>query len=164
MTAILLRRAEPEDAAALGALHVACWREAYAGLLPDQLLRDLSVEARSTQWRTVLADRHQPADTSVFAAEDAGRLVGFGACGRQRDEALDKRGFDAEVGALYVLRSHQRRGVGRTLMGQMADDLLRRGRTAAFLWVLSGNVAGRAFYERLGGVLLTDRTEEEGGF
>ena len=39
---IAIRRARASDAAAIGALHVAVWRSAYAGLLPDAYLSGLS--------------------------------------------------------------------------------------------------------------------------
>jgi NAD(P)-dependent dehydrogenase (short-subunit alcohol dehydrogenase family) len=35
---IAIRRARPADAAAIGAVHVATWRSAYAGVLPDDYL------------------------------------------------------------------------------------------------------------------------------
>jgi hypothetical protein len=34
----LIRPARPADAPALAAVHVATWRDAYAGLLPDEFL------------------------------------------------------------------------------------------------------------------------------
>jgi len=41
-----IRAARVGDAAALAGVHVATWRAAYAGLLPDELLRSLSVAER----------------------------------------------------------------------------------------------------------------------
>ncbi len=40
---ITIRRARPADAAAIGAVHVAAWRSAYPGILPDDYLARLSV-------------------------------------------------------------------------------------------------------------------------
>jgi hypothetical protein len=48
------RQAEPSDAAALGALHVSTWREAYAGILPDYVLNGLSADARAAMWSEIL--------------------------------------------------------------------------------------------------------------
>lgn len=163
MDAISFREAKPGDAAALGALHVASWRETYAGLLPSQLLDGLSAEARSAMWSAVLDDPATWGGTAVFVAESEGRMVGFGACGDQRDEALRKQGFDGEIGAIYVLQSHQRAGVGSALMSLMAQNLLDQGRTAATLWVLRENVSARSFYERLGGAPAGEREDEQPG-
>lgn len=163
MDAISFREAKLGDLAALGELHVASWRESYAGLLPDSLLDGLSAEARSAMWSAVLSDPEAFGGTTVFVAESAGEIVGFGTCGSQRDEAQKGEGFDGEIGALYVLRSHQRAGVGHALMRLMSRKLLDEGHRAAALWVLRENLPARAFYERLGGVVVGERTDEESG-
>jgi hypothetical protein len=48
MVEIQLRRATPEDAAALAAVEVSCWRAAYRGLIPDAYLDGLS-EAKKAE-------------------------------------------------------------------------------------------------------------------
>jgi ribosomal protein S18 acetylase RimI-like enzyme len=150
--ALSFRRPIPDDAAALGALHVATWRETYAGLLPRALLDALSIEERSRMWRAAIEDPAAHHATALFLAEDGGTLVGFAACSDQRDAGLKARGYDGEFGAVYVLRNFQRHGIGRELIRLMARDLVARGRRAASLWVLRENKPARAFYERLGGV------------
>ena len=40
---ISIRRARPSDAISIGAVHVAAWRSAYPGILPDDFLARLSV-------------------------------------------------------------------------------------------------------------------------
>lgn len=163
MHAISFRRAQVADAAALGALHVASWRETYDDLLPAEFLATLSPEARGEVWRTVLCDPAAYGEAIVFVAERDGRIVGFGACMKQRDEALKARGFGGEIGAVYVLQSCQRAGAGGALMNLMARALLEAAHSGASLWVLRENVTARAFYERLGGVLIGEKTEEHSG-
>ena len=161
MDAISYRQADADDAPAIGAMHVASWRETYARLLPDELLNGLSTEARSAMWSATLSDPNS--GTAVFLAESGGAIVGFGACGGQRDEALRDQGFDGEIGAVYVLKSHQRAGLGRALMSLIARKLLDQGRSAACLWVLRENTSARRFYERLGGTVLGERVDEQSG-
>ena len=163
MDAVSFRGAKSGDAAALGLLHVSSWRETYAGLLPGQLLDGLSAEARSAMWSAILDDPAAHGGAAVFVAESGGGIVAFGACGDQRDEALRERGFDGEFGAIYVLQSHQRAGVGSALMSLMARNLLGRGRTAAILWVLRENASARSFYERLGGAPAGEKADEQSG-
>jgi GNAT superfamily N-acetyltransferase len=154
------RKAKPDDAASLGALHVATWRETYAGLLPQAFLDGLSIDERSATWRAVLENPVAYEATALFVAESAGQLAGFAACSDQRDAGLMARGYCGEFGAVYVLESFQRLGVGRALMRLMARDLLDRGHGAASLWVLRENRPARAFYERLGGALAGEKTDE----
>src|SRR5207253_1919679 len=68
---------------------------------------------------------------------------------------------DAEIYALYVLQSHQQRGVGRALVRACARHFVRNGLFGFYLWVLKANRA-RLFYEALGGEVVGERTEKLG--
>lgn len=160
MIAPTLREAVPADAVALGDVHVASWRETYAGLLPDAMLALLSVEARVAMWASVLGDPSASGTVSVIVAEAEDRIVGFGACGRQRDAALAGQGFDGEIGAIYLLRAYQGTGAGRALMGELARALTGAGQSAVSLWVLRENAQARGFYEALGGEVLDERVDD----
>lgn len=163
MDAVRIREAVPGDAAAIGALHVASWRETYSGLLPAALLDGLSAEARAAMWAAALEDPQAFGGMTLLVATGAGAMVGFAACSAQRDEALEARGYDGELGAVYVLRAHQRSGLGRSLMRLMAARLIENGQRAASLWVLRDNLPARAFYERMGGEIVGAREEEQDG-
>jgi phosphoribosylanthranilate isomerase len=151
-----LRRATPADAEALGLVHVAAWREAYQGQVPDDVLAGLDPRQRAAMWHGALSR-----GAGVHLAEHDGAIVGFGASGPQRDTSLPCSG---EIRALYVLRTAQRRGVGRALMAAMARDLMTQGHASALLWVLEGNMPARRFYETLGGRELTRREQQREGF
>jgi hypothetical protein len=45
-----IRRAELSDAKGIAAVHVAAWRVAYRGLLPDDVLDRLSIEDSAKRW------------------------------------------------------------------------------------------------------------------
>lgn len=158
MTNLLLRLATSSDAEQLGALHVASWQETYAGILPVEMLNQLTMENRSAAWSRILGDAPF-SGAIIWVAENEGRIVGFGSCGRQRDQRLGEQGFDAEISAIYILRSYQGLGLGRALMGAMAASLRDRGRHAATLWVLRENEAARGFYERLGGTKVAEKED-----
>ena len=92
MAAVPLRKATYADAAALGALHVISWQETYTGLVPDEMLAGLSVDARTAMWSKILDAPDDFGCAAVFIADDNKRVVGFGSCGRQRDNALIDKG------------------------------------------------------------------------
>jgi phosphoribosylanthranilate isomerase len=150
------RRATPADADALGHVHVAAWREAYAGLIPDAVLADLDPRQRASMWHDLLTK-----GAAVQLAERDGAIVGFGSSGPQPDPTLS---CAAEIHAIYVLRSAQRQGAGRTLMAAMARDLLAQGHASAALWVLEGNTPARRFYAALGGREIDRREQQRDGF
>jgi len=156
------RMATIDDASAIGAVHVASWRETYAGLLPQDMLDGLSAEGRAAMWATVLDAPASYNGTRVYVAERAGEILGLGACGGQHDAAMRERDFAGEIGAIYILRAQQGVGVGRGLMNLMARDLMARPMFGASLWVLRENVGARRFYEGLGGTIIVEKEVAEG--
>ena len=154
-----IRLAEPADGMALGRLHIAAWHETYQGLVPDSLLGGLDPEKRGMVWEEMLRDPGRHQDVRVHLAEQDGEMIGFAACGAQMDETLAAAGFDGEIGAIYLRRAAQGRGLGRLLMRTAAADLRGRGFRGASLWVLVGNRPARRFYEHLGGIVVGEKRD-----
>lgn len=160
---IEVRRATPQDAAAIANIHVASWRESYAGVLPKTLLESLSVGERTAMWTSILNQPPSRESTVVFLAQHPEEAVGFGSCGGQRSEDLREQGYDCEISAIYVLRAYQRRGLGAQLLSAMMSNLSDRGFRSAALWVLKDNVTARRFYDQRGGRVIAEREEVEQG-
>lgn len=139
----VVRGASVEDAAGIATVHVAAWRVAYRGVVPEEVLATLSVEQRERGWRRTLADGAVP----TLVAESGGRVVGFCtlACPARDDDAGERT---AEIAAIYVDPERWRRGIGTRLARAALDRL--RGRDSVTLWVFAANAAAIAFYERLG--------------
>ena len=156
---ITVRAATGDDASAIAAAHVASWRETYASLMPETALDALSVSDRAARWTRILDQSERPEGPGVFVAEHEGDLVGFAAGGRQRDTSLREQGFTGEITAIYVPQDMQGRGAGRRLMDAVVHSLQRNGHDAASLWVLRDNFGARRFYERLGGVIVSEKQD-----
>ncbi len=138
-----LRAARPDDAEGIAAVHVVTWRDAYAGLLPDEVLAGLDVGEWAERWRGRLAAPAKGVFTLVFEAR--GQIVGFVSGGPSRDDFPG-----GEVFAIYVDPACQGRGAGRRLLGAAARRLADAGFTDASLWVLTDNRPARGFYESQG--------------
>jgi ribosomal protein S18 acetylase RimI-like enzyme len=158
-----IREATPDDAHALGSMHVASWRETYAGILPETMLSSLSVDARAAAWAKIMQEPATAGSTVVYLAEYRGTIVGFGSCGAQRTDSLRVKGYDGEVSAIYVLREFQKRKIGTHLVRAMSSDLIRRGFNAAALWVLRDNLRATRFYERYAGQVIAEREDVRDG-
>jgi ribosomal protein S18 acetylase RimI-like enzyme len=154
---ICIRRARPADAAAIGAVHVATWRTAYAGVLPDDYLAELSDLRYALGYEQAISDRRHghavfvavasgPDAPEDRAPEEGGTVVGFVSGGRARRDWLAQ----GEVETLYLLDDYRNRSIGRRLMRAMAAHLAAVGCRSAMLWVLKDNPS-RWFYQRLGG-------------
>ncbi|MGZ8783852.1 MAG: N-acetyltransferase family protein [Gaiellaceae bacterium] len=114
-----LRRAEPDDAAAVAAVYVASF----------ETLTFLPTLHTTEEHRRFVATLIETQE--VWVAEEAGRIVGMA-------------GLSADMlSQLYVDPAAQGRGVGSALL-----DVAKRRRPAGFtFWVFQDNARARAFYE-----------------
>jgi GNAT superfamily N-acetyltransferase len=144
---VRIRRGVPDDATAMGHLHVDVWEDAYTGLMPQSVLdeRRDDVAARIERWRAIFAE-----ERPTWVAEDGSGLIGFSGSGPGRDNDVE---LDLELYALYVRAAYYGTGVGYALFEQAVGD------RACYLWVLAGNERAIRFYERQGFRL--DGTEDE---
>jgi ribosomal protein S18 acetylase RimI-like enzyme len=139
----LVRAARQADARAIAGVHVATWRDAYAGLLPSEVLAGLDAEERAERWHGKLAD---PAEgTFVVVFETEGRVAGFASGGPSRDQFPG-----GEVYTIYVDPRCQGRGAGGRLLAAAVRHLAAARFTEASLWVLADNRPARGFYESQG--------------
>jgi ribosomal protein S18 acetylase RimI-like enzyme len=155
-----IRRAGPADARAFAVIGVRGWQTAYRGIMPDEFLDGLSIEAREQAWlaRLEAASDEAPA----WIASRQGQALGFLCGGPPRDDAPPS---SVEVYGLYVLPEAWRLGVGRALLDTALAYWQGRGLETALLWVLEANQAARGFYEALGWTPDGGRQEADlGGF
>ncbi|SDK00935.1 L-amino acid N-acyltransferase YncA [Actinopolyspora mzabensis] len=154
-----IRPARVPDAHALGEIHVASWRAAYAGLVPAESLDRLSVTDRRGAWRERL--RALPDGVTVLVAESRGHVLGFAVIGASRDRDAERD--TGELQALYLHPRHWRRGSGTRLHEHALRVLHHEGYASSTLWVLTTNNRARGFYEHRGWECLgSTRTETLG--
>jgi ribosomal protein S18 acetylase RimI-like enzyme len=139
----LVRPAVREDADAIAAVQVGTWRDAYAGLMPSEILDALDVGQRAEAWRGRLGA--PPDGVFVFVFERHGEVRGFVSAGPNRAGSPG-----GEVFAIYVDPSCQGLGAGRRLLEAASERLAEAGFAEASLWVLATNRAARGFYESQG--------------
>lgn len=156
---ITIRPAMIEDVPGMAQVRVTTWRQAYAGIVPDEFLNNLSVERSIEAWRKNLFLQPTPGDFSLVALDDSGQVVGFAIGGAERDGDPLYRG---EIYALYILPECQHQGIGRRLVQAGAAALQRQGFTSLLIWALSQN-PNLGFYLRLGGHPLRTKQQEIGG-
>lgn len=148
MAELRVFRAGLEDAPRIAEIHLAAWRDTYAGLIPPQAAAP-SCKERAERWRASFADPSR--DDAVFAVSRPGEApMGFIACGPVDSHKLAAAEFAAEIYAIYILKGLQRMGAGRLLTRAAARHLVSRGMTSAGVWVLRDNAGARRFYEAMG--------------
>jgi GNAT superfamily N-acetyltransferase len=150
-----VREATIEDARAIAEVHLASWKTTYPGIIAQEYIDGLRVEDGEARWVARLTEKA----ATVFVAEDEVGIFGFAAGGAMM-HPVD--GYQGELGAIYLLASHQGKGAGAALVRSMARELRRQGFTNMVVWVLKENPA-RGFYERMGGVKVGEQMIEIGG-
>jgi 2-(1,2-epoxy-1,2-dihydrophenyl)acetyl-CoA isomerase len=127
-----------EHTRSLAECHIACWREAYQGLVPDHLLAAFDVERRAAQWERIRVA--YPGHIHVALVDD--EVIGFASAGPSTDrDAVTP----VELSAMYVRAPWYGTGV--------ADDLIRTALDPTMpcsLWVFEENPRAQAFYRRHG--------------
>jgi ribosomal protein S18 acetylase RimI-like enzyme len=153
-----VRVARAGDADHLARVQVASWRSCFAGIVPSELLAELTGEEASAMWR----DRWREAVTSpptsrhrvLAAVSEAGDLaarevVGFVSAGPATD--TDRwPGTDAEIYEFRVSPDQTGQGHGGRLLHAAADTLVSDGFRTVSTWVLEADSLMRSFLESAG--------------
>lgn len=140
-----IRIATADSVDAIATLHVASWKSAYRGILPDAVLDRLNTDDRIRDWTDWLATP----DAVTFVASEQRALVGFSRV-LPGYTGFDPAPRSGEISHLYVDPASQRKGVGGALLRHSLEHVRERGFASGVLWVLEKNYRARAFYERAG--------------
>lgn len=131
---IVLRRLRTDDADAFHAMAVASWMDAYAKILPA----DVVAEAPRMISRA-MAQRFD----KFMAAFDGDQALGYYSLG-------DDPGDQNYLWHLYVDPTAQGRGIGAILHAAALDEIRARGCAFAMLDYVAGNEKAARFYARQG--------------
>ena len=141
-----VRPARAGDAESLARIQVASWRRGFAGIVPPELLAELTGEEASAVWR----DRWREAITNpptsrhhvLAAVTDAPprEVVGFVSAGPATD-ADRWPGTDGEVYELRILPERTGQGHGGRLLHAAADTLVSDGFHTVSTWALEADTA-----------------------
>jgi GNAT superfamily N-acetyltransferase len=142
-----VRAAHGGDAEELARVHLASWRWAYRGLLPDGYLGRLRQDELAARWWRRLAAGE--VDEAVRILELEGRVRGFVSYGPFRDDPT-WLGYAGEIYMLYLEPELVGHGLGQALLRRAFDELARHRCHWVVVWVLAKNERARRFYERQG--------------
>jgi GNAT superfamily N-acetyltransferase len=144
---ILLRSAEPADAARVGALGSYVFFDTYAR---EGLRDDLAREAAAIHNPQATEARIRDAANHFVLAEREGHLLGFSQCALAPAVPIDSLAGGVELARLFVHPRAHRQGIGAALL--LRAEGFARGRGAPVLWLAawSGNANARAFYAAMG--------------
>lgn len=150
---VKIEYAKIHDAKILGEIHASSWKEAYKGIVPDEILNQITPEKREKYFKKALTEGWER-DAIIYKESTAAGLISIGRC---RDE--DRNEDYGEIWGVYLKPEYWNQGIGYELMSWGIDELKKEGYSKVSLWVLEENHAARRFYEKYG--FLHDGTEKE---
>ncbi|WP_085507333.1 GNAT family N-acetyltransferase [Thalassobacillus devorans] len=137
-----IRKAAVTDAKDVAKVQVGSWHSTYKNIVPDEYLNNMSYESREEKWKEIISS--QP----VYVAEnDDGKIIGFSNGGAERTGKYPA--FGGELYAIYILKEHQRKGLGKQLLAPILQELRVKSVYSMLVLVLEDNDAS-FFYEHLG--------------
>ncbi|MGH8875738.1 MAG: GNAT family N-acetyltransferase [Stackebrandtia sp.] len=138
---VSLRPAVFADLSAVTEVMLACWRESYAGLVPEDTIAALTPELVEQLWAKTLSTTDS--GSALVAVSDTGTVLGATRFAREPQD----RGV---VHSLYVSPRAQRLGIGGKLLAAAIAGLRSQGATRLNLWVIASNTPSIAFYRSQG--------------
>ena len=157
---LLIRCATKADIPDIAHIHVASWRDAYRGVIPDAVIDARTVEGATAMWSGTTIKF--PENLTVAEMPD-GQIAGFSCAGPVTD-AEHSGPYEFEVYALHVRPDARQRGIGAALlhhaMGRARDELHMN---SMIIWTLEGLRLSRRFYEREGGKVVKHDHWQVGG-
>lgn len=144
-----VRTGRVSDAPAVGLVQATVWRDAFADVLPAEVLDTFDAPAFTTVWRHSLQD--PPTALHRLLVACAGdQVVGFVAIGPAEvtDESVSET--DGELLVLAVHPQARRSGHGSRLLNAAADTLRANDRTVLLAWLPAADEGARAFVQRAG--------------
>lgn len=142
-----VRQARVNDAPAVGTVQSAVWRDAFAGLVPDDVLADFEPLPFARAWRTSLEQPPSPRHVLVVACAGS-QVVGYAAIGPCEDPDADED--DGEVLALGVHPDARRQGHGSRLLNATVDLMRDAGFGHVYAWVPAADQTTRTFLQGAG--------------
>ena len=152
---VVIRDVRISDAEKIARINVDTWRSAYAGLIDERTLQNISYSDNVNGWKNrieSLDDRNQ-----IFVAELNNELVGFALAGQeQQDPSIKSKQYKGELMAIYVSEKFQRKGIGTQLVLKVADYFISNKINSTCVWTLKGNPYSD-FYVNLGAELIDSK-------
>jgi L-amino acid N-acyltransferase YncA len=131
---MIIRLAKKGDEASIAKVHVDSWKTTYKGIVDDSYLESLTYDNRQKMWETAVEAGYEKG--CLFVAEVDGDIVGFASAGPERTKKYE---VDGELYAIYILKNHQEKGIGKALYHKVREFLIVKGHKSMLVWVLADN-------------------------
>lgn len=142
-----VRPARLEEIDEVARIQLATWRVAYQGMMPRQVLAEISEDWLRERWTDAVTSPPDPRCRVLIAVEQAAQehVVGFLAAGPDEDDPAI-----AAITELLVEPRWGRRGHGSRLLAAAVDRWREDGFTQARAWTFETDIATTKFLTSAG--------------
>lgn len=143
----VIRRATPEDAAALAEVGARLFDQTYAGSIPaDEMVAHMAKDFGLVQQSAELVDP----STVSYLVEGGGEVVGFAQVRARALPTASEEPADVELWRIYLDRRLHGTGMGQKLLAEVGRTARELGSSGVWLAVWKENTRAVAFYEKQG--------------
>ena len=114
---IKIRCAIISDASDIAKIHVNSWQAIYHGLIPDNILDNLSINEKEKLWKSLLEN-----NVPILVLEKNNKLLGFLSYCPSRDKDANPKST-AEISAIYLNPNDWGKGFGKSLCNNAISEL-----------------------------------------
>lgn len=150
---IKIREAVLEDVSEVAHIHVTSWQAAYHGLMPDEFIKQQTIERRTKLWTNVISRSL----ANLLVAEENQKVVGFISFDKAQPNLSSQ---SIEISSIYLLPSHFDKGIGSKLMEECELKLACSSVSQITLWALDTNKSALTFYKKHGFIETGKRSKE----
>ncbi len=142
-----IRLATKSDCDNLSKLKQRVWYENYRRIYSDQKIDNFDFDKNSKKFSNII----DSPNIQLYVVEDNGELVGYMDYGTPY---RPYKNFQQEIGLLYLLKTYQKKGIGRKLFNLARDAIKANGYNEFFISCNKYNFNAQKFYERMGGKII----------
>lgn len=143
---LVIRNATKEDISKIVDIKVSGWKNAYTGIISEDILNNMSVEKETFSY----TNKYSLND--VFVAVLNNEIVGFCRVYDYDTPQYDSD-IDCEVREIYIRPDIKGKGIGSKLFKYVLDYFKSKNKYKLYLGVFEDNYKSRKFYEKMGGTL-----------
>ncbi len=149
----MIRQAIESDSYNIAKLIVSGWQTAYRRLIDDKFLNNMSPEESLERWKNNINSQND--ESHIYVYEEDNKILGVIRFGKP-DNLSEK--YNSEIHVLYVEPTLKRTGIGSKLFNFAKEYFINNKTTNMIIWCLKGNVPSIKFYEKMGGKVVTSKT------
>lgn len=159
MKDIIIEMMQESDIEEVSKIFIDSWRIAYKDIIDKTYLQNLNMKEKVQK----LKREYREGGHTVAKNQETNEIVGVTRFGKRLDELDRFPEYDGEIYALYVKPGLLRKKIGSQLLQYAEEKLKEQGNHKILLWCLKENEPSRKFYEKMGGILLGEKTRNIGG-